>query len=111
MGKSAMADYVTLCMSSPMFTYEDAPVYTLMEKAVTRAFLRRVGYESGAGSSTTGGSTGNQLEILLLSGIRKAPGLKWGGNACLGTSGVIFCSESAHYSTATGVFYQGQLLL
>ena len=101
-----MADYVVTCMTSPMYTYEDAPVYTLMESNVTKAVINRAGFNTGTGLSTTGGSTGNQVAIFL-SYIKKSPETKRDGNFGVGAPGVIFCSELAHYSTPKGSFYQG----
>ena len=104
-----MADYVVSCMTSPMFTYEDGPVYTLMEKAVAKALTQLAGFDNGAGLPLPGGSMGNQLPILL-SQIKKVPVTKKEGNVSLGAQGVIFCGETAHYSTHKGSFYQGETL-
>ena len=101
-----MADYVVACMTSPMFTYEDSPVYTLMEKAVARALTRRVGFNNGTAIPLVGGSMGNQLPILL-SQIKKAPDTKRDGNSALPGCGAVFCGETGHYSTHKGTFYQG----
>ena len=101
-----MADYVVSCMTSPMFTYEDGPVYTLMEKAVAKALTQLTGFKNCTGIPLAGGSMGNQLAILM-SQIKKAPATKKGGNISLGAQGVIFCGETAHYSTHKGSFYQG----
>ena len=95
------------CITSPMFTYEDGPAYTLMEKAVTKAIAWRAGFANATGTPVTGGSMGNQLPIFL-SQIKKAPATKKDGNVAMGASGVVFCGSSSHCSTHKGTFYQGE---
>ena len=51
-----MADYLVTCMTSPMFTYEDGPVFTLMENELTStAVLQRTKMAGGAGVSFSWG--------------------------------------------------------
>ncbi|CAG7734748.1 unnamed protein product [Allacma fusca] len=75
-----MADYIIACISSPMYTYEDGPVFTIMEEELTAA----VGKLHG-----------------------RLPRISWNGIHKLTHEGVVFLSESGHFSVNKGAFFMG----
>lgn len=50
---------------APSYTYEIAPVYTLMEEEVLAELRRLVGWSCGDGIFTPGGSLSNLYSLLL----------------------------------------------
>lgn len=92
-------------VNGSMYTYEIAPVFTLMEREVYDHFRKRLGWENADGMMTPGGSFGNILGIQLAryhafpevkqKGIQHLPPLK------------IMVSNNAHYSLKKGAFLCG----
>ncbi|CAG7828912.1 unnamed protein product [Allacma fusca] len=101
-----MADYVTACISSPMYTYEDGPVFTIMEQELTTAVGKMVGYPTSVGMSLVGGSGANQLSMALAFN-RKFGSVKRNGIHKLTHQGVMFLSEGGHFSVNKGAFFMG----
>jgi len=92
-------------MNGSMYTYEIAPVFTLMENEVFDNFRKKLGWKIADGLMTPGGSFGNILAIQVArhkafpevkeKGIRDLPPLK------------IMVANNAHYSMKKGAFLCG----
>jgi len=82
--------------NTSMYTYEVAPVATLVETEVLNRFKNVFGFEKGEAQVTTGGSNSNYI-ALLLALHRQFPTLKQNGLQGLPKVSV-FVSEEAHYS-------------
>ena len=81
--------------NTSMYTYEVAPVATLIEKTIIRKFLDMVGFTTGSGTLTTGGSNAN-LTAMLCARNRAFPNSKENGVP----PGLLigYVSAQAHYS-------------
>jgi glutamate/tyrosine decarboxylase-like PLP-dependent enzyme len=82
--------------NTSMYTYEVAPVATLMEKELIKKLGGICGFENPEGLFVTGGSNGN-LQAMMIARNRALPRMKSEGFQ--DPSGLIaFVSEEAHYS-------------
>jgi len=88
-------DVVTSLTNTSMYTYEVAPVVTLLEKAVIHKMLSLVGFEQGEGTFVTGGSNANYMALLCARNKTK-PTIKTTGFS--NNDLVLFVSDQAHYS-------------
>ena len=82
--------------NTSMYTYEVAPVATIIENEMLNVFKRIFGFESGDAQVTSGGSNSNYV-ALLLALHRKFPGLKQSGLQGMPRC-AVFVSSEAHYS-------------
>lgn len=91
-----MGDMLTSATNTSMYTYEVAPVATLIEKTLIAKLGTLVGFSNPEGQFTTGGSNGN-LMAMAMARHRAMPSLKQTGliNA---PKLIAFVSEEAHYS-------------
>ncbi|CAG7723111.1 unnamed protein product [Allacma fusca] len=102
-----MGDYIIAAVNSPMLTYEDNPIFTLMEDELAKAVRKQVGYpEQGDGLVLPGGSAANQVAMMLAL-LTKETKAKESGNSEANTTLVAFLSIAAHYSTNKGAFFSG----
>lgn len=60
-----LGEVVTAATNTSMYTYEVAPVATLMELAVVDKMLGFTGWKTGTGAMMTGGSNTNMVAMLL----------------------------------------------
>ncbi len=89
----------TLAQTS-MYTYELAPIATLIEKSLIDRMREMIGFSTGSGVLTTGGSNGNMLG-LLCARQRHSPATLNKGISGLNYS--VFVSQESHYSTRMAV--------
>ncbi|XP_018521284.1 acidic amino acid decarboxylase GADL1 isoform X2 [Lates calcarifer] len=94
---SMVASFITEALKPSLYTYEVAPVFTLIEDAVLRKMMEMIGWEEGGdGIFNAGGSMSNMYAVNLARyhhyphikelGLSAAPRL------------VIFTSRECHYS-------------
>ena len=83
--------------NTSMYTYEVAPIATLIETEVLNRFKTVFGFDNGEAQVTTGGSNSNYVALLLALNL-KFPSLKQSGLQGLPKKMSIFVSEEAHYS-------------
>jgi len=97
-------------MTTNMLTYEDAPVYTLMEEELFRATRRRIGYpDNGDGLICPGGSIG-VMSSMHIAKLNKFPNIRAKGlSSDIPNKLVIFMSKNAHYCSNKGCILQGLL--
>ena len=81
--------------NTSMYTYELAPLATLIEQTIISRVGEIIGFPQSGGSLTTGGSNGNMLGILC---ARQAMIPTSTHSGYDGRDMVIFVSEEAHYS-------------
>ena len=93
---AVLGDWLAAALNSTVATYEAAPVFTLMEKAVVARLARVAGLSPAEGVLNPGGSMSN-LSALHLARHRALPeALRKGLHA--GPHLVAFTSEQSHFS-------------
>lgn len=95
-----LGELITALTNTSMYTYEVAPVATLMEMSLMEKMLGYTGWESGTGSLLTGGSNTNMVAMLLARNV-KFPGSKMNGIPS-GVRPAILVSERSHFSMLKG---------
>ncbi|MBF0622297.1 MAG: aspartate aminotransferase family protein [Magnetococcales bacterium] len=91
-----LGEVFTALTNTSMYTYEVAPLATLMEKHLIEKMCQLAGFPNGEGTFTTGGSNAN-LIALLCARQRYFPNIKEQGMQGLPPL-VCFVSDQAHYS-------------
>lgn len=91
-----LGDVIASLANTSMYTYDVAPVATLMEKELMIKLGGICGFKDPDGLFLTGGSNGN-LQAMMIARNRAVPQIKNEGflNA---TELIAFVSEEAHYS-------------
>jgi len=91
-----LGEVIAALANTSMYTYEVAPVATLMEKELIKKMGGICGFENPEGLFVTGGSNGN-LQAMMIARNRTNPEIKNAGlrNA---VNLIAFVSEEAHYS-------------
>ncbi len=91
-----LGEVITALANTSMYTYEVAPVATLMEKELIKKMGGICGFEHPEGLFVTGGSNGN-LQAMMIARNRTNPEIK---NVGLHEAPdlIAFVSEEAHYS-------------
>jgi len=91
-----LGEVIASLANTSMYTYEVAPVATLMEKELIKKLGGICGFENPEGLFVTGGSNGN-LQAMMIARNRTLPYVKSAGlrNAI---ELIAFVSEEAHYS-------------
>jgi sulfinoalanine decarboxylase len=95
-----VGELITALTNTSMYTYEVAPLATLMEKALIEKMLSFTGWEQGEGIFTSGGSQSN-LYAMLLARNATFPGVKTEGITALPKLAVLV-SERSHFSLLKG---------
>ncbi len=90
------ADVVTSLTNTSMYTYEVAPLATLIEKELIETMGKLAGFKETDGIFVTGGSNAN-LVALFAARNKFTPSIKKQGNYT-GIPLVAFISEESHYS-------------
>lgn len=91
-----LGDLFTSLTNTSMYTYEVAPVATLMERELILKMGGLVGFKDPEGLFLTGGSNGN-LQAMMIARNRALPDLKQRGYVP-SQSLSVFVSEESHYS-------------
>ena len=94
-----IGEIITALTNTSMYTYEVAPIATLIEKELIQKMCKIAGFENGGGTFSTGGSNANMLAMMSArnrilpmvkqNGVQSAPVLS------------AFVSEQSHYSFDT----------
>lgn len=92
-------------MNTSMYTYEVAPVATLIEREVIAKMNSYTGFTNGDGIFTSGGSNSNML-AMLCARHKKHPEIKTKGLFGLKPLS-LFVSELSHYSFQKGAYTLG----
>lgn len=94
---SFLAEMVSTAFNTSMYTYETAPIATLVEKKVVSECLNLADFKQGEGIFTTGGSASN-MSALLAARNHLDPSIATDGYTDQALS--LFVSKDAHYSFA-----------
>ncbi|XP_033759910.1 cysteine sulfinic acid decarboxylase-like [Pecten maximus] len=97
--------WLTDALNTSRFTYEVAPVFTIMEKYVINKMLEVAGLSSGDGIFCPGGSISNMYG-LNLARCRRFPEVKMDGMSSLPPLRIL-ASEQAHYSVRKAAAFLG----
>jgi glutamate/tyrosine decarboxylase-like PLP-dependent enzyme len=100
-----LGEWITALTNTSMYTYEAAPVATVVELALVERLCRYVGFTEGEGVLSPGGSITN-LMATLTARHRAFPHVKREGLRP-DDRPVLFVSEEAHYSAARAAFVTG----
>ena len=95
-----LGELVTALTNTSMYTYEVAPVATLMENALMEKMIGFTGWKTGTGSLLTGGSNTNMVAMLLARNI-KFKDAKMDGISNHGKPAILV-SERSHFSMLKG---------
>lgn len=94
-----LGELVSSASNTSMYTYEVAPVATLMEQELLRKMRGMIGFDDGEGILVTGGSNANMVAMLMARQRHDADAKRVGlGN----TRYDAFVSDQAHYSFLMG---------
>ncbi|XP_042279584.1 acidic amino acid decarboxylase GADL1-like isoform X1 [Thunnus maccoyii] len=94
---SMVASFVIEALKPSLYTYEVAPVFTLMEEAVLRKMMEMIGWEEGGdGIFNAGGSMSNMYAVNLAR-YHHCPDIKELGLSAAPRL-VMFTSQECHYS-------------
>jgi glutamate/tyrosine decarboxylase-like PLP-dependent enzyme len=88
-------EIISTLTNTSMYTYELAPLATLIEQTLVKRMGELVGFLDGAGTLTTGGSNGNMLGMLCARQVIVPTSTQTGID---GRSLVAYVSSEAHYS-------------
>ena len=92
---SIAGELVTAATNTAMYTYEIAPIATLIESSILKRMAELADFGTSQGTLTTGGSNGNLLGMLC---ARQAKFPMSSHAGFDGTKMVAFVSEESHYS-------------
>ena len=92
---SLAAEIITALTNTSMYTYELAPLATIIEQTVLTRMGEIIGFPESGGTLTTGGSNGNMLGMLCARQVMVPSSTQTGIN---GQTMVAFVSSEAHYS-------------
>lgn len=87
---------IEVLANTSMYTYEVAPMATLVEKKMLAFFQKKFGFHNGESQVTTGGSNSNYI-ALMLALHQKFPFVKSEGLHSIPPV-AVFVSEESHYS-------------
>eukprot|EP00281_Chroomonas_sp_CCMP1168_P029363 CAMPEP_0206241144 /NCGR_PEP_ID=MMETSP0047_2-20121206/16338_1 /ASSEMBLY_ACC=CAM_ASM_000192 /TAXON_ID=195065 /ORGANISM="Chroomonas mesostigmatica_cf, Strain CCMP1168" /LENGTH=308 /DNA_ID=CAMNT_0053666019 /DNA_START=226 /DNA_END=1149 /DNA_ORIENTATION=- len=97
------ADYILSTLNTNAFTYEVAPVFTTLEKAMVKKLLNVFGLPADSeGLFVPGGSMANIYGMHMARSAKLGPAVKREGLRCCEGQLVGFCSADAHYSYSKG---------
>lgn len=100
-----MGDVITSLTNGSMYTYEVAPVATMMEHELINKMCDYAGFIDGEGTFVTGGSNSNMVAMVCARNMM-FPETKKQGVGILKTP-TVFVSEQAHYSFGKGANAMG----
>ncbi|XP_055305528.1 cysteine sulfinic acid decarboxylase [Sitodiplosis mosellana] len=99
------AAWITDALNTSQYTFEVAPVFTIMENEVIQSCCKYFGYERGDGIFTPGGSISNMYGMVLAR-YKSVPNVKTAG--CFGLKPLVaFTSDQSHYSIQKAVHWLG----
>jgi glutamate decarboxylase len=90
-------EWLTATANTNMFTYEIAPVFTLMEDIVLTKMRELIGWSDGDGIFAPGGAISN-LYAVAVARHKYMPDIKTKGMTAANQKMVLFTSEHAHFS-------------
>ncbi|KAM0730892.1 Acidic amino acid decarboxylase GADL1 [Formica fusca] len=104
-----VGSWLTEVLNTSQYTFEVAPVFTLIEHEVIKKSLQLVGYPSmplADGIMCPGGSIANMYAMMMARHTR-FPEAKRSGICCFGKSLICLTSEDGHYSISKAANWLG----
>ncbi|XP_020792898.1 acidic amino acid decarboxylase GADL1 [Boleophthalmus pectinirostris] len=102
---SLAASFIIEALKPSIYTYEVAPVFTVMEKVVLKKIIEVIGWEDGDGIFNAGGSLSNMYAINLAR-FHYCPEIKELGMSASPRL-VLFTSQNSHYSIVKSAAFLG----
>ncbi|XP_017291601.1 acidic amino acid decarboxylase GADL1 isoform X1 [Kryptolebias marmoratus] len=103
---SLVASFITETLKTSLYTYEMAPVFTLIEDAVLRKMMEMIGWEEGGDGIFNAGGSMSNMYAMNLARYRYYPDIKE-----LGLSAApqlaVFTSQESHYSISKAAALMG----
>ncbi|EAT46949.1 AAEL001902-PA [Aedes aegypti] len=99
------ASWTTDALNACQFTYEAAPVFSLVESFTLKYFLKLCGFEAGEGVFTPGGSMANMYAPAMARHRLFPENKKHGMYSCQKLK--MFTSEDSHYSVTKSANWLG----
>jgi len=96
---------IELLANTSMYTFEVAPMATVVEDEMRSVFARQLGFENWESQVTTGGSNSNYLALLLALN-RSIPDMKLNG-VTDAAKRRVYVSADSHYSMEKSVMMAG----
>ncbi len=103
---SIIGEILTAFTNTSMYTYEVAPIATLLEHKMVKYLSGLIWPEGGEGLMTSGGAASN-LQALFLARAKAIPSSKSRGLTHLDTRPVILVANNAHYSIGRSALVLG----
>ena len=88
-------EIITTLTNTSMYTFELAPIASLIERSILTRMCEMVGFGDGGGTLTTGGSNGNMLGMLCARSRAEPMSQRRGID---GGNVVVYVSAESHYS-------------
>ncbi|TKS81606.1 Acidic amino acid decarboxylase GADL1 [Collichthys lucidus] len=103
---SMVASFIVEALKPSLYTYEVAPVFSLMEEAVLKKMMEVIGWEEGGdGIFNAGGSMSNMYAVNLAR-YHHCPDIKEDGLSAAPRL-VMFTSQECHYSISKAAAFVG----
>lgn len=96
-----VSEWFLAVMNTSMYTYEVAPVFTLMEMDIVDRYCKMVGFTDGEGTFAPGGAHANYL-AMLAARHSTFPHIKKSGLLPEDSNIISFTSVHAHYTISRG---------
>lgn len=96
---SILGEFLSTVTNTSMYTYEVAPVYTLLEQEMISRLTQLIWEGHKSEGIMTSGGTASNLQAMLVARNKYFPEVKDKGNLGYGDSlPVVLCADNAHYS-------------
>lgn len=99
---SLLAQFVTALTNTSMFTYEMAPLATMMELELLRKMGTYIGWENAEGQFVTGGSNANMVAMLAARDWKYKES-RHHGLTDINQALRVYVNDQAHYSFSRGM--------
>uniref|UniRef100_A0AAQ5ZW17 Glutamate decarboxylase like 1 n=1 Tax=Amphiprion ocellaris TaxID=80972 RepID=A0AAQ5ZW17_AMPOC len=96
---SMVASFIAEALKPSLYTYEIAPVFTLIEDAVLRKMMELIGWEEGGDGIFNAGGSMSNMYAMNLARYNHSPDIKEFGLSAAPRL-VMFTSQECHYSVS-----------
>ncbi|XP_037533250.1 acidic amino acid decarboxylase GADL1-like [Nematolebias whitei] len=103
---SLVASLITETIKTSVYTYEVAPVFTLMEEVVLKKMIEIVGWEDGGDGIFNAGGSMSNLYAMNLARYQYSPDIKELGLSVVPQL-VLFTSQESHFSISKAAALMG----
>ncbi|KAM3613538.1 uncharacterized protein V6R79_001117 [Siganus canaliculatus] len=103
---SLVASFIIETLKPSLYTYEVAPVFTLVEEVVLRKMIEIIGWDKGGDGIFNAGGSMSNMYAMNLARYRHCPDVKENGLFAAPRM-VIFTSQESHYSISKSAALMG----